>query len=120
MSPAAVREHRGGVSPHPSDTGALEGRVAEAALERLWVPVEQRRELRLGSCGAEAELDVARRARELHVPRTDVLAHVAPEQPLAHQLLLGIAELSGVLDGQVGDPTPRGVHSWCVECACRV
>src|SRR6266566_2016933 len=84
MRPAAVREHRGDVAPHAADAGALERCVPEAALERLRIPVEQRREIRLDNIGAHAELVVARRARELHVPRTDVLTHVASEQPLAH------------------------------------
>src|SRR5205823_3920150 len=83
--PAAVCEHRGGVAPHAGHAGALERCVPEAALERLRIFLEQRREIRLDNIGAHAELDVACRARELHVPRTDVLTHVASEQPLAHE-----------------------------------
>src|SRR3989475_11510980 len=98
MRPAAVREHRGGVAPHAGEAGALERWVPEAALERLLIPVEQRREIRLDNIGAHGELHVACRARELHVPRTDVLTHVASEQPLADEPLLGCAELGGVLD----------------------
>src|SRR2546429_3132692 len=73
MRPAAVCEHRGGVAPHAGHAGALERCVPEAALERLRIFLEQRREIRLDNIGAHAELDVACRARELHVPRTDVL-----------------------------------------------
>src|SRR2546428_14023830 len=107
MRPAAVREHRGDVAPHAGDAGALERCVPEAALERLRIPVEQRREIRLDNIGAHAELVVARRARELHVPRTDVLTHVASEQPLAYEPLLGLVDTRGVLDGQVRDAAPR-------------
>src|SRR5437870_6523519 len=95
MHPAAVREHRGGVAPHAGDAGALERCVPEAALERLRIFLEQRREIRLGNVGAHAQLVVARRARELHVPRTDVLTHVTSEQPLAQELLLALVELGG-------------------------
>src|SRR5437870_10436375 len=85
MRPAAVREHRGDVAPHAGDAGALERCVPESALERLRIPVEQRREIRLDNIGAHAELVVARRARELHVPRADVLTHVASEQPRSEE-----------------------------------
>src|SRR2546422_3871732 len=64
MRPAAVREHRGGVAPHAGEAGALERCVPEAALERLLIPVEQRREIRLDNIGAHGELHVACRARE--------------------------------------------------------
>ena len=66
---------------------------------------------------AHAELGVARRARELHVPRTDVLAHVAAEQPVAHVASVGLVELTGMLDGEVGDAAPRVEHARCDECA---
>src|SRR2546422_7858136 len=71
MRPATVREHRGGVAPHAGEAGALERCVPEAVLERLRIPVDQRREIRLDNIGAHAELVVARRARELHVPRSE-------------------------------------------------
>src|SRR2546422_4804946 len=90
MRPATVREYRGGVAPHAGEAGALERCVPEAVLERLRIPVDQRHEIRLDNIGAHAELVVARRARELHVPRTDVLTHVASEQPLAYEPLLGL------------------------------
>ena len=101
------------------DAGALERCVAEAALERLPIFLEQRREIRLGDIGAHAELVVARRARELHVPRTDVLTHVTSEQPLAYEPLLDLAELGGVLDREVGDAAPRVEHARCDERARR-
>src|SRR5207253_4121497 len=48
-----------------------------------------------------------------------VLAHVAAEQPLAHEPLLGVAELGGVLDGEVRDAAPRVEHARCDECTGR-
>ena len=61
-----------------------EGRRREAALEVALVHVREGLEIGSRDFGARRELRIVRRPRKAHIPRTDVLADVTAEQPIAN------------------------------------
>ena len=56
---------------------------------------------------ARREAGVASRAREAHVPGTDVLTHVAAEQPVTDLCRLRLGKFTAVLDRQIRNASAR-------------
>src|SRR6266705_5839100 len=98
---ARAGEHGGGVASHSRVPGTRERRVAVAACECVLIHLEQRDQVGCPDVAARRQLRVARAASETHIPRTDVLAHVAPEYPIPYVLALLVVERSAMLDREI-------------------
>src|SRR6266853_2002369 len=76
-------DDRRGIALHPLVARTGEGRPLVAALKVRVVHVSQRADVGLRNLGPRREPGVTRRVRKTHVPRADVLTHVAAEYPVA-------------------------------------
>src|SRR2546426_6271729 len=101
---ATVAEHDRRVAGEAGPTGALERRAPEAFAE---LGVGHRYQ-RLGGRRRGRRRRLPRRGR-VTVPRTDLLADVAAEEPVADRRVELVPDTPAVLDRQVGDAAAGGV-----------
>src|SRR6266487_3505980 len=99
------------IAPHPAMPRTGEGRAVVAALKLGLVYRDKLTDVGSRDLRPGRQPRVECLARKAHVPRTDILTDVAPEQPVAHLRALGCVERSPMLDREIRDARA------CVEIA---
>src|SRR6266581_4825836 len=102
-----VVEDRRRIAPHAVVSRTGERRAVVPALEITLAHRGERACVGSRDISSRRESRILRRLRKTHVPRTDILTDVAPEQPVAHLRALSRVELSPMLDREIRDARAR-------------
>src|SRR6266496_4399374 len=102
-----VVEDRRRIAPHPAMPRTGEGRAVVAALKLGLVYRDKLTDVGSRDLQPRRQPCVECLAGKAHVPRTDILTDVAPEQPVVHLRALGCVERSPMLDREIRDARAR-------------